>query len=568
MQIRHPLRFTMTIALSLAVAAPAVVGALPSASAAKVYDGPDVSSYQHPHPTSAHPHGQPINWTAVKKAGKDFAIVKATEGTTYINPWFAGPYATDYADAAAAGLVTGSYHFARPGRPVMPNARAQAKFYAATIGAVNTANTLPPALDLEVTGGLKPGQLVTWAQAFLLEMRKLTGRTPMLYTYPSFWDYDLADPTALARYPLWMASYGVSTAPVADLWQYTSGAHINGIDGAVDESRFVGASGFPWATLSNGTVATPWKAAAPGAPVNVGASSNGNAVTVTWMPGDAGTKPVTGYTVTATPVPATSSSGSTTTSTITTTTTTTTTKTTTVTVGATTFSATLSGLAPGTSYTFSVTATNEVGTGTASAPTAAVIPAIPTKLATTMASSVLYGAQLPMTAKLSRTDTHAALAKQKVLVFRRGSTTGSWQQVRELSTDAKGTVATTLRPATSAQLEVVYPGANGMARAQSYTSYVVRPTVTATLSEATVTHPATVTLGGTVHPFVAGQTLERELYFSHAWHVRALTKVGPRGNYVFTVHERRPAVQRFRIVAMAMGNRGAGYSVPVTITVT
>ena len=98
MPIRPPRRSTMTIALCLAMATPVMVGALPSASAAKVYDGPDVSSYQHPHPTSAHPHGQPINWVAVKNAGKDFAIVKATEGTGYVNPYFAGPYANDYAD--------------------------------------------------------------------------------------------------------------------------------------------------------------------------------------------------------------------------------------------------------------------------------------------------------------------------------------------------------------------------------------------------------------------------------------------------------------------------------------
>ena len=66
----------------------------------------------------------------VAKAGKDFAIVKATEGTTYVNPYFAGPYANDYADAAAAGLVHGSYHFARPALPVAASAKAQAKFFA------------------------------------------------------------------------------------------------------------------------------------------------------------------------------------------------------------------------------------------------------------------------------------------------------------------------------------------------------------------------------------------------------------------------------------------------------
>ena len=228
-------RVFTSAAVVAAVSLPVATGSMSSASAAKVYDGPDVASYQHPHPTKAHPHGQPINWKQVKKAGKEFAIVKATEGTTYVNPYFAGPYYNDYADAAAAGLVHGAYHFARPGLPVGVTARAQAQVFAQTVGAVNTTGTLPPALDLEVTGGLNPGQLVTWAQDFLLEMRTLTGRTPMLYTYPSFWTNDIRDPSALARYPMWMAEYGVRKGPVSDLWQYTSSARIKGIVGRVDE---------------------------------------------------------------------------------------------------------------------------------------------------------------------------------------------------------------------------------------------------------------------------------------------------------------------------------------------
>ncbi|HTW21119.1 MAG TPA: GH25 family lysozyme, partial [Mycobacteriales bacterium] len=332
MHSRHlVVRVLSTAAVVAAVGLPVSLVNLPSAVAAKVYKGPDVASYQHPHPTKAHPHGQPINWTKVKKSGKSFAIVKATEGTSYVNPYFAGPYANDYADSLAAGLVHGSYHFARPATPIVASAKAQAALFAKTIGPVTTADTLPPALDLEVTGGLNRGQLVTWALDFLLDMRSLTGRTPMLYTYPSFWTNDLGDPTALARYPLWMAEFGVRRAPVSDLWQYTSTAHISGIDGDVDISKFVGTSGFPWSTLSNGTVATPWKATAPAPPVGVHTSVAGTSATISWMPGDAGTSPVTSYQVTASPGNQV------------------------VTVGGTSLSATFTGLSTSTSYTFTVT---------------------------------------------------------------------------------------------------------------------------------------------------------------------------------------------------------------------
>src|SRR5579875_278085 len=49
-----------------------------AADASTTIVGPDVSSYQHPNNAG-------INWGQVKRAGASFAIVKATEGTTYTN---------------------------------------------------------------------------------------------------------------------------------------------------------------------------------------------------------------------------------------------------------------------------------------------------------------------------------------------------------------------------------------------------------------------------------------------------------------------------------------------------
>jgi GH25 family lysozyme M1 (1,4-beta-N-acetylmuramidase) len=538
------LRFVTSAAVVLAVAAPVAAGSMSSASAAKVYDGPDVASYQHPDPSNAHPHGLPINWKKVAKSGKEFAIIKATEGSTYVNPYFAGPYANDYAASAAAGLVHGSYHFARPALPVVSSAVAQAKFFAKTVGPVTTAATLPPALDLEVTGGLNRGQLVTWAQTFLLEMRTLTGRTPMLYTYPSFWDNDLADSTALARYPLWMASFSSKRAPVSDLWQYTPSGHVKGIHGAVDISRFVGTSGFPWATLSNGTVPTPWAAAAPAAPVSVHARASGRNVAVSWLPGDAGTSRVTSYQVTASP------GGQV------------------VTVNGTSFSATVTGLSTKTAYTFTVTATNSVGTGVASAPTLPVTPAIPTTLYTQVQPSAVFGAAMPVQATLLRADTHVALAGRRVLIFRREAPSTKWVQVRKLSTNSAGLASTVLYPKRSAQLEAVFPGTKGVQRSDTFENYVVRPTVTATMSATTVASGQLVTIRGSAAPFRRGQLVKREGYFGGAWHVWATTKIGKRGRYEFRFRPTAKVVDVYRIVVARTVHRGAGHSPRLKLTVT
>jgi len=517
---------------AIVLAAAAVGYSSGGAAAAKPIKGPDTSHYQHV-------GGKAINWVKVAKAGKAFAIAKATEGTSYTDPWFA----RDYARSLAAGLVHGSYHFARPAFPIASTAKAQARHYAAVIGDVTTPKTLPPALDLEVTGGLGPGQLVTWAQDFLLDLRGLTGRTPMLYTYPSFWDNDLDDATALARYPLWMAWYGVKTAPISNLWQYTDHASIKGIPGAVDQSVFTGTSGLPWATLSDGTVATNWTAATPGAPVAIRASASGGAVTVSWRPGDAGTERITGYTVTAKP------GGEQ------------------VHVGPTTFSVVVPNLTPSVSYTFTVSATNGVGAGTVSKPTAPVVPTIPTRLATKVPPAVTYGAGVGVQTTLSRKDTHDALSGQTVLIYRRGSTRSSWRQVRALVTDRTGRAQTTLHPSRNARLEAVFPGVTGVARASRYANVVVRPTVGAELSRATVLLNHHSVLSGQVTPFTVHQKVVLERKLGGVWQSRATARVGRHGGFHFLITPHASTVHSFRVVAPATPTHGRGHSPTQTLTV-
>jgi len=537
-------RRLLAASFAVALAVPIGLLAMPQAAAAKVYDGPDVASYQHPNPTKKHPHGQPINWRAVRKSGKEFAIVKASEGSAYVNPYFDGPYFRDYPDARAAGLVHGAYHFARPTKPIVSSANQQAKFFASVIGTVTTHRTLPPALDLEVNGGLSRAQLVTWAQDFLLKLRSLTDRTPMLYTYPAFWTGSLADPKALARYPLWMAHYGTKQAPVADLWQYTSTAHVKGIIGAVDLSRFVGATGFPWKTLSDGTVSTPWSPAPPHAPLSAAASIAGTTATVHWMPGDAGTSRVTKYVVQATPGNATQ------------------------TVSGTHFSAAFPNLHTGTSYSFTIRAVNAVDTGPVSKPTNSVVPVLPTKLSVSVPTDVAYGGALAWQAKLTRSDTKAALANKRILLFRRTTPTSPWKRIRTLHTNASGRVATTIHPKHSGEFEAVYTGSSSYARATDFENFVVHPIVTSTLSSDTAAQGATVMMTGTVTPVVAHQKVTRQRLINGKWVAKGTTRVNRHGHFSFALRPSRTGTYLYRAWVGPAGHRASGHSHRVQLTVS
>ena len=194
--------------------------------------GPDVASYQHP-------GGASIDWASVKRAGEAFVFVKASEGAFYDNPY----YAADAAGARQAGLLVGAYHFARPGSQA--SAAAQARHLVSVAGLGRADGTLPLVLDLEDSGGLPPSSLQAWTRQFLDTVKALTGRTPVLYTYVSFWRNQMGDDTSFSGYPLWQARYashfdniGGWSAPT--FWQYTSSARIPGVQGNVDRSQFLG----------------------------------------------------------------------------------------------------------------------------------------------------------------------------------------------------------------------------------------------------------------------------------------------------------------------------------------
>jgi GH25 family lysozyme M1 (1,4-beta-N-acetylmuramidase) len=214
------------------VSAALVVGSAAAASAGA--SGPDVASYQHP-------SGRSINWASVYAAGKRFVFVKATEGTGYRNPYFAG----DWSGSHAAGLMHGAYHFARPSVRA-GSAAAQARAFVATAGKSRSKGDLPPTLDLEVSGGLGPANLISWTNQWLNTVQRLTGRKAMIYSYPYFWSHNMRGTTTFRDHRLWGASYGSRPTTFGGawktwtFWQYSSTSTVSGIRAKSDMNTFHG----------------------------------------------------------------------------------------------------------------------------------------------------------------------------------------------------------------------------------------------------------------------------------------------------------------------------------------
>ncbi|MGW7519455.1 lysozyme [Streptomyces sp. NPDC054796] len=232
LSLPHPLpqgpRATGT-ARSLAVAAVALAlagGALaapgPAGASAKP-KGHDVSSHQGT-----------VNWVRAKANGARFVYVKATEGTHYKNPYFA----RQFRGARKAGILHGTYHFARADKS---SGKRQAAYFTANGGTWKRDGwTLPPAVDLEAAygsrcHGLSKARMRAWIRAFSEETRRRTGRYPAIYTSTRWWKSCTGNSRAFAaRHPLWLADWSRSAGPLPagwgtrTIWQYANKGKLPG----------------------------------------------------------------------------------------------------------------------------------------------------------------------------------------------------------------------------------------------------------------------------------------------------------------------------------------------------
>jgi GH25 family lysozyme M1 (1,4-beta-N-acetylmuramidase) len=201
--------------------------------------GIDVASGQHP-------NGAAINWTDVAHAGYKFAFIKVTEGSYYVNPYYAG----DASGAQSAGMLTAPYAF---GIPNYSGGAFQADYALDRASSMADGHSLPLILDIEPDPyssedgtnqcyGLNSTQMVAWIQSFVTEASRRTGQAPVIYTDKSWWTTCTGDSAAFASDPLWVASYASSPVlPVGwggawTYWQYTDKATPPGISVATDAS--------------------------------------------------------------------------------------------------------------------------------------------------------------------------------------------------------------------------------------------------------------------------------------------------------------------------------------------
>jgi GH25 family lysozyme M1 (1,4-beta-N-acetylmuramidase) len=191
-----------------------------------------------------------IDWGKVAGSGIRFSFLKASEGTSYVDP----TYADNRAEANDEGITVGAYHFAQPDTD-KNDAEDEADHFV-DVADVNTGDIVP-VLDLEASNGLSVSDLQDWTFDWLEEVEAKTGVKPMIYTGPWFWETFMGDTTAFADAGyelLWIANWFVSDpdVPGADwgglgwtFWQYDDCGFVSGIAGCVDLDYFNGVNMWP-----------------------------------------------------------------------------------------------------------------------------------------------------------------------------------------------------------------------------------------------------------------------------------------------------------------------------------
>ena len=191
--------------------------------------------------TCSHVHGIDLShyqgnvfWETVGDNSKmAYVYLKATEGGTNVD----SKYKQNIDLAHRYGLKVGSYHFYRariPQKTQLENFMAQCR---------PGDQDLLPMIDVETKSGLETEEFCDSLFKFLHLVEKAYRQKPLIYTGANFYDHYLLG--KLDSYKLMIAQYTKREPVLKDgrdfeMWQYTGKGKLNGINGYVDKSRFMG----------------------------------------------------------------------------------------------------------------------------------------------------------------------------------------------------------------------------------------------------------------------------------------------------------------------------------------
>ncbi|MBS6445294.1 MAG: lysozyme [Ruminococcus sp.] len=179
--------------------------------------GVDVSEYQGD-----------IDWQILSNQDIQFAFIKATEGSSYVDPNFLD----NFTNALNTNLRVGAYHFFS----FESSGKTQAKNFIDTVPIVE--NSLPNVVDVELYGDFKSNPLdvqsvVKELTTMLQSLEDTYKSKPIIYTTKITYNLYIKD--NFPNYSIWLRdvhfSHNVKLTPNVDFWQYSSTQILDGYNG-------------------------------------------------------------------------------------------------------------------------------------------------------------------------------------------------------------------------------------------------------------------------------------------------------------------------------------------------
>ncbi len=183
--------------------------------------GADISIWQHQ-------NGAKVDFAGMYASGIRFIYFKGSDSIPKYDKQVFSYLADDRNQAQANGIYTGIYHYA-----TLPNTGENIKIILDALkqsravynrirylGGLNNMD-LPPVLDLEsnciaadssgnCTARMNQKDVTTWTLTFLRNLSRLTNKTAILNTFPTFMQNNMKRDISLSQFPLWVAQYGAS----------------------------------------------------------------------------------------------------------------------------------------------------------------------------------------------------------------------------------------------------------------------------------------------------------------------------------------------------------------------
>ena len=181
-------------------------------------------------------HQKIINWDELKKENIKFVIIKATEGSDFVDTRFK----ENWENSINNNYQTGAYHFYR----ICKTGKEQAENFIRVVP--YSDKSLPPAIDLEYGGNCTTEKSKETVKEEIHDYLKIVKnyykKKPIIYATQSFYDDFIKND--YLDYDIWIRD--IYSEPKLEsgrkwtFWQYANRGHLKGIDGFIDLNVFNG----------------------------------------------------------------------------------------------------------------------------------------------------------------------------------------------------------------------------------------------------------------------------------------------------------------------------------------